>query len=118
MMLESLLKQINDSPDTVEFDQVMTCIAQHYNYTPSRFYNGTGEDKVVNEAGNNEGSCKIFAFAQLNGLDETQTLHCFGKYYREDVLAHPDGTDHANIRSFMKSGWPGISFETQALSRL
>jgi len=32
------------------------------------------------------------------------------RYYREDVLGNPDGTDHANIRSFVKVGWDGVTF--------
>ena len=51
----------------------------------------------------------------FNGLDQEQTLTCFGDYYRKDVLEHPEGSDHANIRNFIKSGWSGIKFETQAL---
>ena len=34
----------------------------------------------------------------------------FGDYYRKDVLEHPDGTDHANIRAFMEVGWDGVKF--------
>ena len=29
---------------------------------------------------------------------------------RKDVLEHPDATDHANIRAFMKVGWDGVKF--------
>jgi hypothetical protein len=31
--------------------------------------------------------------------------HCFGAYYREEVLGDLEGTNHQNIRNFMKSGW-------------
>lgn len=34
----------------------------------------------------------------------------WGQYYR-DVKASPDGTDHQNIRNFMKYGWEGVPFE-------
>jgi len=70
---------------------------------------------VDNAAGENEGSCKIFSFAQLQQLDETQTLNCFGRYYREDVLKNPQGSDHANIRTFIKHGWQHITFDNTAL---
>ena len=70
----------------------------------------------MNEAGTNEGSCKIFAFAQLHHLSEQATLACFGQYYREDVLQNPQGNDHGNIRNFIKQGWQGITFESDVLS--
>ena len=112
MSLENLLEKIRNQPASVEFDDVIATITDCYDYTPSGFSNGD----TVNAAGTNEGSCKIFAFAQLNNLDQEQTLACFGKYYREDVLANPDGEDHANIRNFMQHGWGGISFEKPALT--
>jgi hypothetical protein len=101
---------------TIEFSQVMDVIAEHYDYTPARFANGVAQDRVINEAGRNEGSCKVFAFARLHGLSESETLACFGRYYRDDVLGHPDGTDHANIRSFMRHGWAGVSFASEPLT--
>jgi len=114
--VKKLEKLLNNTPEKIEFDQVMQVIEENYNYTPTRFTNGEGCDQVTNEAGSNEGSCKIFSFAQLNNLNEKQTLACFGHYYREDVLAHPDNTDHANIRNFIKSGWAGIHFKGIALT--
>jgi hypothetical protein len=116
MTVQDLLKQLQTHPETVEFKAVMDTIAAHYNYTPTRFTNGSGVGQVVNEAGSNEGSCKIFAFAQLNQLTPEQTLACFGGYYRDDVLKNPDGNDHGNIRSFMQHGWNGIHFEQPALT--
>jgi hypothetical protein len=107
-----LLKQIKQPESHVEFDQVMQVIADNYQYQPTTFTNGT----LVNDAGSNEGSCKIFYFAQLNKLDQQQTLACFGRYYREDVLANPTGDDHGNIRNFMKTGWQGIEFTQAALT--
>ncbi|KAK2701774.1 uncharacterized protein LOC136043222 [Artemia franciscana] len=115
MQLETLLDTLKHAPNSVEFDNVMTVIAENFTYTPSRFSNGLGDNKVVNEAGTNEGSCKIFAFAKQQGLSEAHTLACFGHYYRDDVLAHPDNTDHANIRQFMQTGWAGIAFDQVAL---
>ena len=115
MSKQALIEKIKTQPDTVEFSEVIDTIATHYDYTPTRFSNGSGDDTAISEAGSNEGSCKIFAFAQLNGLNENETLACFGKYYREDVLQHPEGSDHANIRNFMRHGWQGIHFEQSAL---
>ncbi|WP_133469037.1 HopJ type III effector protein [Paraglaciecola marina] len=111
MTLENLLNQVKTAPTQVEFAQVMDVINNHYNYTPSQFSNGD----LTNLAGTNEGSCKIFYFAKLNQLTEAQTLHLFGTYYRDDVLKHPEGSDHGNIRNFMKTGWDGVDFEDTAL---
>jgi hypothetical protein len=102
-------------PDAVAFEQVQEVIAEHYDYTPARFTNGSGDDQVVNEAGTNEGSCKIFAFAKLNNLSDEQTLACFGHFFRHDVLENPEGTDHANIRTFMRHGLKQVHFDTPAL---
>lgn len=112
-----LLQRLRQQPEQVGFDEVLAVIAANYVYTPSRFSNGRGDDSVVNPAGSNEGSCRVFAFAALHGLDAQQTLHCFGDYYRVDVLSKPDADNHANIRSFMRHGWPGVHFDTDALRR-
>lgn len=114
--ITQLLSQLANTLETVNFNQVIDVIHAHYDYTPTRFTNGEGESRVINEAGSNEGSCKIFAFAQLQGLDAEKTLNCFGDYYREDVLQNPEGSDHANIRNFMRFGWDGISFDNPALA--
>lgn len=115
MTVEQLLQKIRQSPADIGFDEVIATIKQCYQYTPTRFSNGLGENRVINEAGQNEGSCRIFAFAQLHGLSELEALGCFGKFYREDVLGNPDGNDHANIRNFMRDGWEGIVFDGEAL---
>lgn len=118
MTIDELIKQIKSNPETVEFKDVISCIDNNFDYTPTHFTNGAGHDTVINQAGSNEGSCKIFAFATMQGLNEEQTLNCFGQYYREDVLQHPEGEDHANIRTFMRHGWKGIRFDQSALIRL
>ena len=106
------LVKIESQPELVEFSEVITVISENYYYQPCKFNNG----ELVNEAGTNEGSCKIFAFAQLHHLSEQATLACFGQYYREDVLQNPQGNDHGNIRNFIKQGWQGITFESDVLS--
>jgi hypothetical protein len=116
MIVDELLSLIKEAPEDISFEQVINIIDEHYEYTPTRFINGQGATQVINEAGSNEGSCKIFAFGLIAGLDETQTLACFGRHYREDVLKHPEGQDHMNIRSFMRYGWAGIQFDGQALA--
>ena len=114
MTIAELLQHIRNAPHALAFPDVIAAINAHYDYTPTQFSNGVGDDRFVNAAGSNEGSCRIFAFAQLQHLNEAETLACFGQFYR-DVLATPDATDHANIRTFMRHGWSGIYFEGIAL---
>ena len=112
MILKDFLRNLNDAPDSIAFADTIALIESLYDFTPTVFSNGG----LVSEAGQNSGSCKIFSFAQLHGLNEQQTLHCFGAYYRDDVLVHPEGTDHQNIRNFMATGWAGIAFQGSALA--
>lgn len=114
--LNNLLQQLKTAPETVEFNDVIKIIDESYYYTPTGFTNGYKNDAVINKAGENEGSCKIFSFSLIHQLNEVQTLNCFGQYYRHDVLNNPDHTDHANIRTFMRHGWKGLEFENTALS--
>ena len=111
LSLEEFLNQVTKNSQQVEFEQVMQVISDNYTYQPCAFVNGD----INNESGTNEGSCKIFSFAQLNNLNIEQTLACFGRYYRDDVQKHPDGNDHGNIRNFIKTGWQGIEFNGLAL---
>ena len=112
MELKAFMQRLNDAPSSISFEDTMAVIDALYEFTPTTFQNGS----QLNEAGKNNGSCKLFAFARLQGLSEQQTLHCFGAYYRDDVLQHPDGTGHQNIRNFMQNGWAGIEFGGNALT--
>lgn len=112
MELNNFLQQLNDAPGSVSFNDTVALIESLYEFTPTAFSNGG----MLSEAGQNSGSCKLFSFARLQGLSEQQTLHCFGAYYRDDVLKHPEGTDHQNIRHFINTGWDGIVFQGSALA--
>ena len=101
--------------ERVSFSETMRAINEHYNYKPVKFTNGLGDNKIVNAPGTNEGSCKIFALGKLLNLSQADTLTLFGELYRKDVLENPDGTDHPNIRTFMKDGWKGITLYGKAL---
>ena len=114
MKVNVFIEKLSTNPEQIEFSEVMTVISANYHYQPSTFSNG----ELTNEAGSNEGSCKIFAFAKLHDLSEESTLACFGQYYREDVLTNPSGDDHGNIRNFMLTGWRGIAFDVPALSSI
>jgi len=111
MTISDFLDKLNSSPETINFTDTMAVIEANYTFAETAFTNG----ETNNEAGANSGSCKLFAFAKINHLNLEQTLSCFGDYYRKDVLENPEATDHANIRNFIKFGWDGIKFETQAL---
>jgi hypothetical protein len=106
--LPSLLTKLKD--DSLPFKAVIDFIETYYQHQPTAFKNGT----LHNEATQNQGSAKVFTFAQLHKLDKADTLYLFAEHY-QSVLRNPDGTDHQNIRQFMIHGWAGIVFEGQAL---
>jgi hypothetical protein len=106
--LPILLKKLKDN--SILFKDVIEFIETYYHHHPTAFKNGD----MHNEPTKNQGSAKVFSFAQLNKLDKEDTLILFAEHYRA-VLESPDGTDHQNIRQFMAHGWPGIIFEGQAL---
>lgn len=114
MNLKTFLQKVQ-TQQPICFDETMAIIAENYDYQVTEFSNGLGDDKLVSPAGVNQGSCKIFAFGLLHNLTAEQTLNLFGDYYHRDVLANPEGTDHQNIRNFIKYGWDGVCFHNQAL---
>ena len=107
MELELFLNRLETTPETIEFPDVIALINSLYTYIPTGFRN----HEIYNEAGQNTGSCKLFAFARLHELNQQQTLALFGSYYRANVLRTPDGNSHPNIRQFMKTGWDEIEFD-------
>lgn len=111
MSIQKLLEAAAQKPETIEFKDTMAVIDANYDYTPTAFKNGD----VHNDAGVNEGSCKVFAFALHNKLNEAQTLALFGKFYREEVLLQPGAENHANIRQFIAHGFAGLNFDGEAL---
>ena len=111
MQINDFLEKLSSQPEQVSFEDTISTIDENYEFTPTEFKNGD----LVNQANQNNGSCKIFAFCKLQNINASLALHCFGNYYQKDVLQHPDADDHQNIRNFMQSGWDGISFSAQAL---
>ena len=112
MDIEDFINKLKNSPQAIDFKETMAVIDDNYEFTPTSFMNGA----LYNEAGENNGSCKLFAFAQLHNLSEQETLASFGAYYRDDVLKNPDADNHQNIRNFMQKGWSGIKMAGEALS--
>ncbi len=109
--MENFLNKVKSNPGLLTFQETIEVIESNYNFTPTTFKNGN----QINNAGENNGSCKIFAFAKMHQLEKDQTLALFGSYYYDDVLKNPNGNDHQNIRNFMIFGWDGILFESDAL---
>ncbi len=112
MTIDSFLQKLKQTPNTITFPETIAVIDKNYDFTPTSFDNGTQH----NATGENTGSCKLFAFAQLQNLSQAETLACFGAFYFEEVLGNPVGTSHQNIRNFMNTGWDGIQFEGKALT--
>ena len=108
-MAQDLLKQLQTGE--VKFADVIAFIEARYTHTPTAFQNGA----QYNASTENQGSAKVFSFAQLNDLDQAQTLSLFAEHYAS-VLATPEATDHQNIRQFMQNDWDGIKFEGTALA--
>ena len=111
MTIAAFLEKLKQTPEAIVFSETIATIDKNYDFTPTAFENGLQH----NAAGENSGSCKLFSFAEILNLSEAETLACFGAYYYEDVLQNPNGTDHQNIRNFMKTGWDGIAFYGSAL---
>lgn len=110
MTLKEILAAVYESPETLEFQSVLSAIDSEFEFTPTAFSNG----KIINSAMQNQGSCKVLSFANKSGLSQPHTLALFAEHYR-NVLADPGGNDHQNIRQFMATGWKGVSFEKVAL---
>ena len=106
-----LLEKLQNTPETIDFKEVIAYIDENYDFTPTAFKNG----ETYNETNQNNGSCKVFSFAKLNMLSKESTLALFGDFYRTDVLKNPAGEDHQNIRNFITFGWDRIQFEGEAL---
>ncbi|WP_299259420.1 HopJ type III effector protein [uncultured Aquimarina sp.] len=112
MNISEFIKKLRNPSTEITFQNTMDIIDAHYSFEPQSFVNGN----ITNQAGENSGSCKLFSFAKLQNLTKEETLDCFGKYYK-GVLENPEGTDHQNIRNFIKKGWSGVSFQGQALTK-
>jgi len=106
--LTTLIKNLKDNK--VSFKEVLEFIETYYQHQPTAFKNGDAH----NEATQNQGSAKVFAFAQLNNLSKEDTLYLFAEHYHS-VLNNLNGTDHQNIRQFMLNGWDGVKFEGECL---
>ncbi|WNH08744.1 HopJ type III effector protein [Thalassobellus suaedae] len=111
MTIETFINKLRSTPKAIAFSETMEVIEANYLFTPTAFKNGD----LQNDAGQNSGSCKLFAFAKLQNFTKEETLACFGQYYFDEVLLDPNGTGHQNIRNFMNTGFDGLVFENESL---
>ena len=111
MTIQQFKTKLKENPTTIAFVETLEVIEDHIHFTPTGFTNGN----LKNNAGENTGSCNIFAFAKHQTFTEKTTLFCFSAHY-QSVLKDKKGSSHQNIRNFMKTGFEGLSFESQAFS--
>ena len=111
LTLPEYIAALSEPSRVITFEDTLSVIDAHYNFTPTAFKNG----EVENPAGENSGSCKVFGFAKLHGLGAAQTLEMFAQHYT-NVKNEPTGTAHANIRAFMKTGFEGLAFSAKPLA--
>lgn len=107
-MAQELIQRLKNKK--AKFVDVLAFIDERYLHTPTAFTNG----KQYNTENENQGSAKVFSFAQINGISKEDTLLLFAEH-GEAVLATPDATDHQNIRQFILNGWEGVTFDGAAL---
>ena len=76
MTVLELIHQVKQA-EVLMFSEVLSTIDASYNFTPTKFKNGS----VINEANTNNGSCKVFSFAKLHNLNSSETL-----FYLENII--------------------------------
>jgi hypothetical protein len=111
MTITEFKTKLKTTPTAITFKETMQVIEDHYNFNPTAFTNGD----IINNAGENNGSCKLFAFAIHQEFTKETTLFSFGEHY-QGVLEDKNGTSHQNIRNFIQKGFNGLSFENEALT--
>ena len=113
LSVQNYIASLERGRSELNFTQTLAVIDGHYCFTPTGFKNGS----VINAAGENSGSCKVFSFAKLHELSQGMTLAMFAEHY-QNVLDNPTLDNHANIRAFMISGFDGVVFDDEALKPL
>ena len=111
MTITEFKTKLKTTPTAITFKETMQVIEDYYTFNPTAFANGD----IINNAGENNGSCKLFAFAMHQEFTKEETLLCFGEHY-QTVLEDKNGTSHQNIRNFIQTGFKGLSFENEALT--
>ena len=66
MTFENFINRLQENPKSNTFQDTIAVIDAYYTFTPTAFTNG----EQHNQANENNGSCKIFAFAKAKILHE------------------------------------------------
>ena len=71
-----LLEQLEKSPENINFKDIIAYIDENYDFTPTKFINGN----TTNEANQNNGSCKVFSFAQQKIYQKNKHFNFLGNF--------------------------------------
>lgn len=98
----------DDLKDGFTFNDVITWIDTHYDFTYIPFSVGALENTDTSKT---TGSCKVLAYAKLvwPKLSQVGALDLFAEHFT-NVKETPEGTNHPNIRALMKCGIDGVVF--------
>ena len=137
--LDSFLTTLKKEPTTIDFEQTMAAIEEGYDYSAVKFTCGELDSSAEQNQGSakifsfaklqklkKEATLELFGRFYRDDVRAQYVLE-FGSARLSDwyvvghlpvcmicasaqVLKSPDGTDHGNIRNFMKTGWDGVSF--------
>ena len=66
MTIDSFLQKLKQTANSITFPETIAVIEENYHFKQTAFKNGN----LQNGAGENSGSCKLFAFAQIQNLNE------------------------------------------------
>ena len=83
MTVAELVQKIKTQAENIQFSEIIETVDANYNFTPTAFKNG----ETMNEANQNNGSCKVFSFAknQRNLLKPSQ-LKLISSYYKLFII--------------------------------
>ena len=80
--IDNFLNKVKQNLELITFQETIEVIDSNYSFTPTTFKNGN----QLNNTGENNGSCKIFAFSKIHHLEKEETLSLFGSYYFDDMV--------------------------------
>ena len=111
MNTQQYLEQLK-SGEEMKFLDFTDLIDNEYTFLPTAFMNAD----LANKDDENQGSAKVFCFGLMHSLSEREVVKCFGEYYQSVLDSPQDQSSHLNIRSFMNSGWGGVTIDFSALT--
>ena len=111
MNTQQYIEQLR-SGTQMKFSDFIDLIAREYRFSNIAFENSG----VFNSKDENQGSAKVFCFGLMHSLSEREVIKCFGEHYQSVLDSSQDQSSHLNIRSFMNSGWGGVTIDFAALT--